>query len=234
MPEGEWTKRTSDPTHPSNPKRRPNPNSKDDQPRRYIIGVMGDGDADHEPLSGEVGAIIAEGGYHLLTGGGAGVMEAVSRAYSRANPQGLVIGIIRADKGAHLVPQGGVRTYRPSAVNPYVEVPIFTHLPDSTLNSRIQCSAPGCNVIPCDEHRNLRSRNHINVLTADAVVVLPGGSGTLTELQFAYEYQWSPIFLCLGPGSVAEYSAAQLAAKFPKARLCQVGQLAAQLQAALP
>jgi hypothetical protein len=34
-----------------------------------------------------------------------------------------------------------------------------------------------------DEGRDTLSRNHINALTADLVVVLPGGSGTLSELE---------------------------------------------------
>jgi predicted Rossmann-fold nucleotide-binding protein len=36
-----------------------------------------------------------------------------------------------------------------------------------------------------DEGRDTLSRNHINALTADLVVVLPGGSGTLSELELA-------------------------------------------------
>jgi uncharacterized protein (TIGR00725 family) len=55
--------------------------------------------------------------------------------------------------------------------NAWVEVPIATHLP---------LSGP--------DGEDLRSRNHINVLTCDAIVALPGGAGTLSEVRLALTY----------------------------------------------
>ena len=62
----------------------------------------------------------------------------------------------------------GERRYRSAGVNPWIEIPILTHLPLSS------------------ESRH--SRNHVNVLTADALVALPGGSGTLSEVRLRLQY----------------------------------------------
>jgi hypothetical protein len=55
--------------------------------------------------------------------------------------------------------------------NAWVEIAIYTHLPDSgergTLGS---------------------SRNHINILSADVVVALPGRQGTESEVWLAKQY----------------------------------------------
>ncbi len=55
--------------------------------------------------------------------------------------------------------------------NPTVEVVIQTHL-----------SARGL------EGNRPLSRNHINVLTSDIVIALPGGPGTWSEMQLAFDY----------------------------------------------
>ncbi len=86
---------------------------------RPIVTVIGSG----APLSDaqavwpfEVGRAIAESGWHLLTGGGLGVMEAASRGFCSVPHDGLSIGVI---------PDG-----RPTAAYPnrWVELPIMTHL----------------------------------------------------------------------------------------------------------
>ena len=46
--------------------------------RRQVVGVMGSGVERHDALAGAVGTWIARQGFHLLTGGGEGVMAAVS------------------------------------------------------------------------------------------------------------------------------------------------------------
>lgn len=113
-----------------------------------------------EPL----GAWLARRGVHLLTGGGPGVMASVSRAFHRVEDrQGLVIGVLRAGDTPGSV--------APGYPNPWVELPIVTHLPLSGEQGR----EPG-------------SRNHINVLTADVVVALPGGAGTASEISLARAY----------------------------------------------
>src|SRR5690606_28224791 len=40
------------------------------------------------------------------------------------------------------------------------------------------------------------SRNHINILTADALVILPGGPGTLSEIELAVRYATPAILFC--------------------------------------
>ena len=50
--------------------------------RLPVIGVMGSGSRRYEDRATRVGVWIARSGYHLLTGGGAGVMDAVTEALS--------------------------------------------------------------------------------------------------------------------------------------------------------
>ena len=134
--------------------------------RRPIVGVMGSGQREHAATAAPLGRFLAEQGYHLLTGGGGGVMAAVSRAFHAVEGRaGLSIGVLpcRADD-ALARPRDGYP-------NPWIELPIRTHLP-----------ATGA------EGESERSRNHVNVLTADAVLVLPGGAGTASEARLALRY----------------------------------------------
>ena len=147
--------------------------------RTKIIGVMGSGNDDHVQLSKDVGNVIAKLDYHLLNGGGGGVMCAVSEAFSKTpDRRGHVIGVIRAKHKTQLDDVTGIRNYSPSNLpNKWIEIPIFTHLKDSGRKGKEESS-----------------RNHINVLTADLVVGLPGGSGTLSEIELAIEYEVPLIF----------------------------------------
>jgi uncharacterized protein (TIGR00725 family) len=141
--------------------------------RRRIIAVIGSGD----PLSEaqkqfprEVGRWIAQAGFHLLTGGGSGVMEAVSEGFCSVPRAGCSIGI---------VPAGRPRDRYP---NRWVEIPILTHL-------------KGANP------RGPDSRNHINILTAHAVVAFPGSGGTRAELELTLGRQVPcPLVACLRSG----------------------------------
>lgn len=128
-------------------------------PRRKMIGVMGSGEQDHVDLAAPLGRWIAAQGYDLLTGGGQGVMATVSKAfYDLPGRQGMVIGVVPAGRPVGLYP------------NPWVEVAIFTHLPGSAGPSG-------------DD-----SRNHINVLSSDVIIALPGGGGTLSEIELSVRY----------------------------------------------
>lgn len=161
--------------------------------RKKIVGVMGSGDDAHPEFSTVAGRTIARLGCHLLTGAGGGVMEAVSRAFSETTPrEGTVIGVVRAKGDAHFKPRDGQRIYTRRALNEFVEIPVFTHLPASSTEPL--------------------SRNHINVLTSDVVVVLPGGSGTRSEVELAAEYGWTPVLLFLGDQGVGGFTAAELKA----------------------
>ena len=144
--------------------------------RRRIVTVIGSGRS-ADAHSAEVGRLIATLGVDLLTGGGSGVMEATSRAFFETSPrQGIVIGVL----------PGKVRSLREieerSATdvayelasgypNAWVELAIYTHLPDSGVEGTLGSS-----------------RNHINVLSADAVVALPGREGTESEVWLATQY----------------------------------------------
>ena len=143
--------------------------------KRPIVGVMGSGAERHDALAAPVGRWLAQQGVHLLTGGGGGVMEAVSEAFAQVpERQGLVLGILKGFPGD----DGRVTVATP---NRWVEVAIRTHLPLS--------GAQGTDP---------QSRNHVNVLTADVVVVLPGSDGTRSEVQLALRYG-RPVVALVGP-----------------------------------
>lgn len=153
--------------------------------RRPVVGVMGSGSARHAQLAEPLGRALARLGVHLLTGGGAGVMESVSRAFSAVpGREGLVIGIL---------PAGDTRPDRaeadpgtpPGYPNPRVELAIRTHLDYRG-----------------DDGSGLRSRNHINILSSDVVIALPGSSGTASEVELAIRYH-RPLIL-LGDTTRAE------------------------------
>jgi uncharacterized protein (TIGR00725 family) len=87
--------------------------------RRRVIAVIGAGvelNETQREFPRDVGRWLAESGFHLLTGGGAGVMEAVSEGFCSAPHEGCCIGIIPAGKPPEQYP------------NRWVEIPIFTHL----------------------------------------------------------------------------------------------------------
>jgi uncharacterized protein (TIGR00725 family) len=146
-----------------------------------MIGVMGSSREEHAELAVPLGRWIAEQGFDLLTGGGAGVMAAVCRGFREVpDRRGVAVGIL---------PAGPPAGYP----NPFVDVVIQTHLPKRG-----------------DEGADERSRNHINVLSADLLVALPGGPGTRTEVELAARYG-RPLIAYLGPeGAIAGMTRDQL------------------------
>ena len=130
-----------------------------------IVGVMGSGSRSWESRAEPLGRWLASAGYHLLTGGGQGVMAAVCRAFFETSDRaGLVLGVLPAGHGEDLRPPEGYP-------NRWVDVPIRTHLPLSG-----------------EQGDDLASRNHINVLTSDVIVSLPGSAGTRSEIELALRY----------------------------------------------
>lgn len=132
--------------------------------KRPIVGVMGSG-VEAPALADELGAALARAGCHLLTGGGLGVMEAVSRGFvSVPERAGLCLGVMPEAREE----------------NRYVELAVRTPLGiyDPGRPERL-------------------TRNHINVLTADVVVILPGRQGTRNEAELCGHYG-RPAFY-LGP-----------------------------------
>jgi uncharacterized protein (TIGR00725 family) len=141
--------------------------------RRHVVGVIGSGKTDVPSLTEPLGRRLALEGFHLLTGGGAGVMAGVSRAFAEhPHPRGVVIGIVPGSIAK------GIPIYEPKTgyPNDWVELVIYTHLPLSGVQGQ-----------------DLLSRNHINVLSSDVVIVLPGGAGTASEVKLAERYR-KPVF----------------------------------------
>lgn len=124
---------------------------------------MGSGVRLHEELAAPLGRRLARLGVHLLTGGGHGVMASVSRAFAEVEDRaGLVVGVLpRPREGA--APGAGS-----GYPNRWVELPIRTHLGK--------------------DESSRDSRNHVNVLTSDVVVALPGSLGTASEVFLAVGY----------------------------------------------
>ncbi len=92
-------------------------------------------------------------------------MAAVSKSfYDTPNRQGLVIGILPCDESLEN-PKDGYP-------NQWVEIPVLTHLPLSG-----------------ERGMEPMSRNHINILTSDVIVALPGDAGTLSEVRLAVSYE---------------------------------------------
>jgi uncharacterized protein (TIGR00725 family) len=133
-----------------------------------IIGVMGSGSLEHRDLAEPLGEWLAVQGYNLITGGGAGVMTAVSRAFSLVRDRrGVSIGVLPAGPP-------------PGYPNPWVDVVIQTHLPKRG-----------------NEGSDILSRNHVTILSSAVVVVLPGREGTRTELALALHHR-RPVIAYLG------------------------------------
>lgn len=149
-----------------------------------VVGVMGSG---KEPCpeswldrADALGTCIAHLGCHLLTGGGGGLMAAAARGFVAVTPRdGLSVGVLPArSAGDASAPDG--------YPNPWIELSVRTHLEQRGP----QGAGP-------------RSRNHINVLSADAVVVLPGGPGTASEAALAVRYGQPVIAWLMHPAELA-------------------------------
>lgn len=148
--------------------------------RRPIIGVMGSHEKEWEKYSVLVGELIADHGYHLLTGAGGGVMTRVARAFTDVDDRdGLSMGVVpTVDYDGDLVP-------REKYPNPYIEIPILT-----PLDVKAQKAA-----MPY-------SRNFVNVMTSHALVILPGDHGTRDEVSLGIQFK-KPMIL-FGPQNAFE------------------------------
>ena len=140
------------------------PESSIEVSRLPIVGVMGSGTRADPERAAPLGDWLARRGVHLLTGGGGGAMAAVCESFCRVlGRAGSAIGIIPYDEAMSAPP--------PHYPNPWVEIPIYTHLP-----------------LRGSEGAHTLSRNHINVLTAHVIVALSGGAGTASEVALARRY----------------------------------------------
>ena len=99
-------------------------------------------------------------------------MAAVSKSfYETLNRQGLVIGVLPCDESLE-GPKRGRPNPKDGYPNEWVEIPVLTHLPLSG-----------------ERGAEPMSRNHINILTSDVIVALPGDAGTLSEVKLALKYE---------------------------------------------
>lgn len=141
-----------------------------------IVGVMGSSHERHETLALPLGKAIADAGYHLLNGGGTGVMDAVSKGFCDVQSRaGFCIGVIPMTENS----AGGYEIME-GYPNPFVEIPVCSHLGIFDGHDAQQVS-----------------RNYINILTSQVVVALPGSKGTKNEVNLALRFK-KPIIL-FGP-----------------------------------
>ena len=148
--------------------------------RRPIVGVMGSHEQAWEGYAQPVGALLAKRGFNLLTGAGGGVMTSVAKAFTDVEDRkGVAIGILPAEdyKGQKL----GTAEYP----NPYIEVPMVTPLSAKAQND----------VMPF-------SRNLTNVMSAQALIILPGSHGTKNEVSLGLMYD-KPLIM-FGPDEAFE------------------------------
>jgi uncharacterized protein (TIGR00725 family) len=148
--------------------------------RLPIIGVMGSHIHEWPELAIPVGRLIAEHGYHLLTGAGGGVMMSASKAFTEyEHRDGVCIGIVPTrEYNGQMVPSSEYQ-------NEYVEVPIITPLDVKALSDTVPYS-----------------RNYVNIMTSNAVVVLPGDHGTHNEVALSIMFK-KPMVL-FGPEKAFE------------------------------
>ena len=164
-----------------------------------LIAVIGSG-SDRQPhLSTPLGRRLAEKGYSLINGGGGGVMAETAKAFIKVeNRKGLVVAVIPSASSCGIAEER--KRYKPPSgyPNAYTELVIRTHLHLSKTRGK-----------------DIASRNHIIVLSADHVVALPGGPGTRSEIELALDYGKSPILIS-PHGEWGEFSGRATTVKTPE------------------
>ena len=134
--------------------------------QRKIIGVIGSHIDRHDDYAAPLGEMIAKEGYHLLTGGGDGVMTAVAEAFTNTpRRKGHAIGIVPVEDMDDLAT---LQNY----TNPFIEIPILTQLHEKAMRSNMPLS-----------------RNMVNILSSDVLIILPGLHGSQTESSMALIYE---------------------------------------------
>ncbi|PCJ99716.1 MAG: hypothetical protein COA45_02540 [Zetaproteobacteria bacterium] len=143
--------------------------------RRCIVGVMGSHVKTWHDFSYPAGELIANRGYNLLTGAGGGVMTEVARGFCEVeHRKGVAIGILPA------VDYRGQKLDTEEYPNPYIEIPMITPLSAKAQSDKMPFS-----------------RNLVNVMTAKALIIMPGSHGTRNEVSLALMYN-KPLVL-FGP-----------------------------------
>lgn len=132
-----------------------------------VVGVMGSSERPNARLAAPLGRLLSRLGVHLLTGGGQATMAAVSKAFAETPERaGLCVGVVPAASIADPAET------RPGYPNEWIELAIRTHL-----------------IAKQPELWDGLTRNHINILSSDAVIALPGSTGTRHEIDMALRYE---------------------------------------------
>ena len=121
--------------------------------RKKIIAIIGTSSASKKVIQAaeQLGTLIIDNGFRIISGGLSGVMEAVSRGARKSlkHQDGDIIGILPG--------------FSKSDANDFVDIVIPTGFGFA--------------------------RNLIIVTAADIVVAIAGGSGTLSEIAFAWQFR---------------------------------------------
>lgn len=150
--------------------------------RRPIVGVMGSHEEEWEKYAIPVGRLLAERNFNLLTGAGAGVMTTVAKAFTEVSGrEGVAIGILPA------IDYKGQKLDKEVYPNPFIEVPMIT-----PLSAKAESD-----VMPF-------SRNLTNVMTSQALIILPGSNGTRNEVSLALMYD-KPLIMFGPDGAFAKF-----------------------------
>ena len=148
--------------------------------RRSIVGVMGSHEEAWEQYATPVGELLAKRGFNLLTGAGGGVMTAVAKSFTDVSDrEGVSIGVLPA------VDYRGQALDKEEYPNPYIEIPMITPLSAQAQNDAMPYS-----------------RNLVNVMTAKALIILPGSHGTKNEVSLGLMYN-KPLVM-FGPDEAFE------------------------------
>ena len=170
-----------------------------------LIAVIGSG-SDRQPhLSTPLGRQLAEKGYSLINGGGGGVMAETAKAFIKVESRkGLVVGVIPSANPCDTAEERKRYKPPPGYPNACTELIIRTHLHLSKTMGK-----------------DIASRNHIIVLSADHVVALPGGPGTRSEVELALDYGKSPVLIS-PRGEWDEFSGRATTVKTPEDALRKI------------
>ena len=139
---------------------------------RKLVGVIGSGTEPCPALSRPLGKWLGERGFDLINGGGDGVMTETAKSFAGVDRRkGLVIGVIPAERSCDSPKDRAGYQPPPDYPNPYTDIVIRTHLHHSGVRGK-----------------EITSRNHIIILSADFLIALPGEKGTRSEIELALDY----------------------------------------------
>lgn len=203
---------------------------------RPIIGIAGSGDNAQVKLARHLGEWCARCGFHLLVGGGRGVMTSVAQAFVETRQaresreaDGLVLSVLpglpasrasdwataREEVSSKLLVDQSRGTLQYTVLmagddQPGERIVAPTGYPNKFVDVAIRTHLPSAG----GKGFAALSRNHITVLSSDVLVALPGGSGTATEVELALHYG-IPVCLYLGTSGIIENLSDVAAASAP-------------------